>query len=207
MISIRFINPSLFPEFNMGVYQKIRELWKKPKQGLGELWQKRLIQFRREPVTVKIDRPTRLDKARALGYKAKQGIIVVRQRVLRGGHTRPKRWGGRRSRHAGHKLTLRKNYRLISEERAIKKYPNCEVLNSYQVAKDGKHFWYEIILVDKKHPVIAKDKNLGWISKKQHTRRVHRGLTSAGKKVRGLRHKGKGAEKARPSRRANKRLQ
>ncbi len=207
MISIRFINPLRFPELNMGVYQKIRELWKKPKQGLGELWQKRLIQFRREPVTIKVAKPTRLDKARALGYKAKQGVIVVRQRVLRGGHARPKRWGGRRSRHAGHKLTLRKNYKLIAEERANKKYPNCEVLNSYPVAKDGKYYWYEIILVDKKHPAIVKDKNLGWISKKQHTRRVYRGLTSAGSKVRGLRHKGKGAEKARPSRRAKKRLQ
>lgn len=191
----------------MGMYQKIRELWKKPKAGLKENWKQKLMQFRREPVTIRIERPTRIDKARALGYKAKQGILVVRQRVLRGGHTRPKRWGGRRSRHSGQKLTLRKNYKLIAEERASKKYPNCEVLNSYQVAKDGKYFWYEVILVDRKHPAIEKDKNLGWISLKQHKRRVHRGLTSAGKKVRGLRHKGKGAEKARPSRRAKNRLQ
>ena len=191
----------------MGIYQKLREVWKKPKKSLGEAWQQKLMQFRREPVTVKIAKPTRLDKARALGYKAKQGIIVVRQRVLRGGHTRPKRWGGRRSKHSSHKLTLRKNYKLIAEERANKKYVNCEVLNSYQVAKDGKYYWYEIILVDRKHPAIVKDKDLGWISEKQHKRRVYRGLTSAGSKVRGLRHKGKGAEKARPSRRAKNRLQ
>ena len=165
------------------------------------------MQFRREPVTIRIDRPTRLDKARALGYKAKQGIIVVRQRISRGSHIRPKRYGGRRSKRATHRVTLRKNYKLIAEERANKKYPNCEVLNSYPAAKDGKYFWYEVILVDKKHPAIVKDKGLGWISEKQHARRVYRGLTSAGSKVRGLRHKGKGAEKARPSRRAKKRLQ
>jgi large subunit ribosomal protein L15e len=191
----------------MGIYSKIRELWKKPKASLGDVWKQRLMQFRREPVTIRIERPTRLDRARALGYKAKQGVIVVRQRVLRGGHSRPKRWGGRRSKHSGKKLTLRKNYKLIAEERVSKKYPNCEVLNSYQVAKDGKHFWYEVILVDSKHPAIVKDKNLGMISSKQHKRRVHRGLTSAGRKVRGLMHKGKGAEKARPSRRAKNRLQ
>jgi large subunit ribosomal protein L15e len=191
----------------MGIYQKLREVWKKPKKGLGEAWQKKLMQFRREPVTVKIAKPTRIDKARALGYKSKQGVIVVRQRVLRGGHSRPKRWGGRRSKHSTQKLTLRKNYKMIAEERANKKYVNCEVLNSYQVAKDGKYYWYEIILVDRKHPAIAKDKDLGWISKKQHKRWVYRGLTSAGSKVRGLRHKGKGAEKARPSRRAKNRLQ
>ncbi|MBW2974057.1 50S ribosomal protein L15e [Candidatus Woesearchaeota archaeon] len=191
----------------MGIYQKIRGLWKKPKANLGELWKSKLMQFRREPVTVRLERPTKLDKARSLGYKAKQGIFVVRQRISRGSHTRPKRYGGRRSKHAGQRLTLRKNYRFIAEERAVKKYPNCEVLNSYEVAKDGKYYWFEIILVDKKHPAIVKDKNLGWISNKQHTRRVHRGKTSAGRKVRGLRHKGKGAVKARPSRRAKNRLQ
>ena len=189
----------------MGMYQKLRELWKKPKAGLGDLWQKRLMQFRREPATLRIDKPTRLDKARALGYKAKQGIIVVRQRVARGSHYKPKRYGGRRSKRATGRVTLSKNYKMIAEERAGKKYLNCEVLNSYEVAKDGKNYWFEVILVDKKHPAIVKDKDLGWISKRQHTRRVHRGKTSAGRKVRGLRHKGKGAEKLRPSKRAKSR--
>lgn len=186
----------------MGLYQSLRTIWKKPKAELGDLWQKRLVQFRREPATIRIDRPTRLDRARSLGYKAKQGILVVRQRVPRGGHTRPKRFGGRRSKHSTHRMTLGKNYRLIAEERANKKYPNCEVLNSYLAAQDGKNYWFEIILVDKKHPAIVKDKNLGWISEKQHTHRVYRGLTSAGRKVRGLRRKGLGAEKVRPSRHA-----
>ena len=205
--SITFINPSLFSAYKMGVNQRIRMLWKKPKQNMDELWKQRLMQFRQEPATIRIERPTRLDRAKSLGYKAKQGIIVVRQRVLKGGHMRPSIRSGRRSKHATQRLTLRKNYRLIAEERANKKYVNCEALNSYLVAKDGKYFWYEIILIDKNHPAIAKDKNLGWISEKQHTRRVYRGLTSAGHKVRGLRHKGKGAEKARPSRRAKNRLQ
>jgi len=40
------------------------------------------------------------------------------------------------------------------------------------------------------------------IAQKQHHKRVFRGLTSAGKKIRGLRRKGRGAEKVRPSRKA-----
>ena len=36
----------------------------------------------------------------------------------------------------GIKKNLDKNYQLIAEERTSKKYPNCEVLNSYYVAKD-----------------------------------------------------------------------
>lgn len=186
----------------MSVYKYIREAWKKPKHRLGALWQQRLIKWRREPVTVRINRPTRLDRARSLGYKAKPGIIVVRQRVNRGGKQRPKFKGGRRSKHMRRRMVLAKNYQQIAEERANKKFVNCEVLNSYEVAKDGRFYWYEIILVDKSHPAIKSDKNLKWLSEKQHTGRVYRGLTSTARKSRGLRKKGKGAEKIRPSLRA-----
>ena len=187
----------------MSMYKYIREAWKKPKQNLGPLWQQRLIQWRREPVTIRIDRPTRLDKARSLGYKAKQGIFVVRQRVNRGGKMRPKFKGGRRSKAMRRRMVLAKNYQQIAEERANKKYKNCEVLNSYEVAKDGKHYWYEIILVDRDSSVIKSDKNLKWVSEKGHKGRTYRGVTSAGRKSRGLRNKGKGAEKLRPSLRAH----
>ena len=50
------------------------------------------------------------------------------------------------------------NYQWICEQRAARKFPNLEVLNSYYLAKDGKHIWYEIILVDPQHPVIKADK-------------------------------------------------
>jgi large subunit ribosomal protein L15e len=119
---------------------------------------------------------------------------------------KPKPAGGRRPKKYGKRFVLRKNYKLVAEERANKKYPNCEVLNSYFVAKDGNFYWHEVILVDTSSPSIKADKILRWITEKQHTGRVYRGLTSAGRKIRGLRYKGKGAEKARPSRRANKRL-
>jgi len=190
-------------EAKMGTYQHIRELWKHPKQNLGDIWKQRLIDWRKEESSVRVERPTRLDKARSLGYKAKQGFVIVRQRVIRGGRQRPQIRHGRRSKHFGRKKIVNKSYQWISEERAAKKYPNCEVLNSYYVGEDGRHFWYEIILVDKAHPQILADKNLNWISRSKNKRRVFRGLTSAGKRSRGLRNKGKGAEKLRPSRAAN----
>lgn len=188
----------------MGLYQSIRTLWRKPTEEAIAVQKQRLIKWRREPVTLRIDRPTRLDRARSLGYRAKQGIFMIRQRVLRGGHRRPKFWGGRRPKHSGTKMALRKGYRIIAEERASKAYPNCEVLNSYYTGKDGIHFWYEVIMVDRSHPSVAADARLNWIVTKRG--RAHRGLTSAGKKSRALHKKGKGVEKARPSRRANKRL-
>ena len=186
----------------MGFYKYIQEVWKKPKQGLGDLWGQRLIAWRREPVSVRLDRPTRIDRARSLGFKAKPGFIIVRQRVIRGSHKRPRIRKGRRSKHKRQNLVLAKNYQVIAEERASKKYLNCEVLNSYWVAEDGRYKWFEVILLDKSHPAVKSDKELGWINKKQHSNRVGRGLTSAGRKSRGLRIKGKGSEKMRPSHRS-----
>jgi large subunit ribosomal protein L15e len=183
----------------MGVYKYIRNVWKKPKENLGDLWQARLIKWRREPSTVRIERPTRLDRARELGYKAKPGVLVVRQRVLRGGHKREQFKKGRKPRKNSMRMNLDQSYQHICEQRAARRYPNCEVLNSYWVAKDGKNYWFEVILVDKAHPAMLKSKDFKWMAFPQNRRRVFRGLTSAGKKSRGLRNKGKGAEKVRPS--------
>ncbi len=184
----------------MGMYQHIGELWKQPKENLGAMWRQHLIAWRREPATVRLQRPTRLDRARSLGYKAKQGILVVRQRVSAGAHKRPDFDGGRHSKHFRTTMILAKNYQLIAEERANKKFPNCEVLSSYYVAGDSKHYWYEIILLDRAHPSVRADARTAWVSSPSQRGRVFRGRTSAGRKMRGLWHKGTGAEHMRPSR-------
>ena len=80
-----------------------------------------------------------------------------------------------------------------------------EVLNSYWVGEDGKNKFFEVILVDPSAPEIKADKDLNWLGKPSHRRRVYRGKTSSNKKSRGLRHKGIGTEKNRPSLRANER--
>ena len=190
-------------EAKMGMYKHIREIWKNPRENLGEIWQKRILEWKKEEVTVKIENPTRLDKARSLGYKAKQGYVLLRQRVERGGSQRKKPSKGRKSKQYGRRIDVDKSYQSVAEERAARKYPNCEVLNSYYVGEDGAYFWYEIILVDKLHPQILADSRINWIASPKSTRRVFRGLTSAARKSRGLRNKGKGAEKLRPSRTAN----
>ena len=190
----------------MGIAKYIRQAWKQPRKNLGSLYQERLILWRKQPATVTIKHPTRIDRARALGYKAKQGIIIARQRIPKGGYKREEPVArGRKPKNLRFFKVVGKNMQWIAEERAIKKYPNMEVLNSYHVAEDGKYKWYEVIMVDKNHPAVKKDDHLRWLKQKQHNRRVFRGLTSAGKKARGLRKKGKGAEKIRPSLQANKR--
>jgi large subunit ribosomal protein L15e len=119
------------------------------------------ILWRKEPVLHKIPRPSRLDRARNLGYKAKQGVIVVRARVGRGGMRRTRPVSGRRPKHIGavhikQGISMRK----VAERRVNEKFPNMEVLGSYYLHKDGRYQWYEVILSDPAHPRIYKDKEM-----------------------------------------------
>lgn len=186
-------------------YGYIRDAWKNPDETyVKDLRWERLQEWREQGSIVKIRRPTRIDRARSLGYKAKQGIIVVRAKVRRGSRRNPRYVRGRRSHNMGkNKTTAGKSIQRIAEERASRKYPNMEVLNSYWVGEDGKAKWYEVILVDPSHPVIKSDNNLNWICNSSQKRRAFRGKTSAGLKGRGMGKRGTGTEKNRPSIRSN----
>ncbi len=188
----------------MGYYKYLKKLWKQPKENFGrEVWRDFLVELRRQPAIFRVEKPTRIDRARNLGYKAKQGFIVVRSRVTKGLRKIPEQKGGRRPKRYAHYRTSRKSAQVRAEEHVARKYPNCEVLNSYWIAEDGIYKWYEVILVDKDHPAIKTDKNVSWLAKPKSKRRVFRGLTSAGRKSRGLVRGGrKGTIKRRPSKRS-----
>ena len=49
----------------------------------------RTWEYRNLPVVHRVNKPSRPDKARRLGYKAKDGYVVYRVRVRRGGRKRP----------------------------------------------------------------------------------------------------------------------
>ncbi|HQA79202.1 MAG TPA: 50S ribosomal protein L15e [Methanoregulaceae archaeon] len=183
------------------MYAYVREAWKKPAEtGVKELQWQRMQEWRREESVVRLEHPTRIDRARNLGYKAKQGIAVVRVRIRRGGRRKPRYVRARRSARMGvNRMTAGKSLQRIAEERASVKYPNMEVLNSYWVGQDGKQKWFEVILVDGHHPSIRADRNLAWLNNPVHRGRAERGKTSAGRKGRGMMHRGKGTEKTRPS--------
>ena len=117
--------------------------------------------WRNEPTINRIEHPSRLDRARRLGYKAKQGIIVVRTRVGRGGMRKQRPVSGRRPKHLGVvRIKQSESMQKVAERRVNEKYPNTEVLGSYYLHKDGKNIWYEIILADPSHPSISKDKEM-----------------------------------------------
>jgi large subunit ribosomal protein L15e len=155
----------------------------------------RLQDWREEGAIERVEHPTRLDRARSLGYKAKQGVVVARVRVRKGGARKSRFKAGRRSKRQGvRRLGRNKNLQRVAEERASRKYTNLRVLNSYPVGQDGSQKWFEVILLDPAHPAIENDDDLNWICDDSHRGRAFRGLTSAGKRNRNVDQRGKGSE-------------
>ena len=121
----------------------------------------RAVVWRNENAVTRVEKPSRIARARILGYKAKQGIIVVRMRVGTGGMRKQRPRGGRRPKHLGvTKIKADVSMKQVSERRVLERYPNMKLLGSYFLYKDGMHYWFEIILADPSHPRIAKDKEI-----------------------------------------------
>ncbi len=142
------------------MYSEIGRTWQAIfREKSGDILQ-RAIQLRREPAVVRVERPMRLDRARMLGYKAKQGVAVVRIRVARGGMRRKRPRSGRRPKHLGVvRIKSSVSTQLVAERRVGEKYPNMKVLGSYPVWTDGRNAWYECVLIDPLQPSIKNDYN------------------------------------------------
>jgi len=161
-------------------YKYFQDAWSKPKESyVKDLMQQRVLDWRKEPSVARIDKPTRPDRARKLGYKAKIGYVVARVRVRRSGFRKPRPSSGRRPKRMGvEKIKLGKSLGLIAEERAARRFPNLEVLNSYWVWEDGIYKWFEVLMVNRTLlPELKIAKGEG---------KAFRGLTNAGRKARGL---------------------
>lgn len=120
----------------------------------------RAVELRKQPAMLRVDRPWRLDRARALGYKAKEGVVVIRMRVSRGGMRRKRPTSGRRPKHMGVlKIKSAVSSQSVAERRALQRHPNLRLLGSYLVWQDGIHAWFECILVNPMHPAVKSDYN------------------------------------------------
>jgi len=183
-----------------GMYYYINKAWRKPDI---KTLRERMIGWRASDVFTKVDKPLRLDRARALGYKDKKGFVIIRVRLQRGGHKKIRPNRGRKGSRMTARKTLKMSYKWIAEQRVARKYTNLEVLNSYEIGKDGIYYFFEVIAVDPDKPEIQNDKTINWICKPGNRGRVFRGLTSAGKKSRGLRRRHP-TNKSRPSVRSGK---
>lgn len=174
----------------MGAYKYLEELYRKKQSDvLRFIMRIRCWEFRQLNVIHRASRPSRPDKARRLGYKAKQGFVIYRIRIRRGGRKRQVRKGqvcGKPASQGVNSLKPTRNLQAIAEERVGRRCKNLRVLNSYWVSQDAVYKYYEVILVDAAHKAIRRDPRINWICKPTMKHRENRGLTSAGRKSRGL---------------------
>jgi large subunit ribosomal protein L15e len=108
-----------------------------------------LNELANRPAIYRVKGPTRLFRAHALGYKAKQGYFVVRVRVAKGLFRRERPNHARHPSKAGIFYALDISKQQIAEQRVAKKYPNAEVLGSYYLVENGEYKWFEVILKDR----------------------------------------------------------
>jgi len=130
------------------------------KDNSAELREKAIL-WRKQNAIIRIAKPSRISRARRLGYKAKQGIVVVRMRVGTGGMRKQRPRGGRRPKHLGvTRIKAAVSMKQVAERRVLERHRNMKLLGSYFLYKDGMHYWFEVILADPSHKRIAKDKEI-----------------------------------------------
>ncbi len=157
----------------MGAYKYITETFQQEYKERDDTYKQRIIEWRGRPAIERIERPTNLARARRLGYKAKQGYVVVRVRIEKGRRTRRKPMGGRKPKNNYLFVQPGLSHRAMAEQRANRKYRNLEVLNSYWIGEDGNYKYFEIILADPSKSTVDTTAVL-------RRGRAFRGLTSAG---------------------------
>merc|ERR550537_2093845 len=131
----------------------------------------RTWELRQLPAIHRASRPTRPDKARRLGYKAKQGICIYRVKVKRGGRKRKVAKGicyGKPSTSGVRKIKATRNLKSVAEERVGRKLGSLRILNSYWVTQDAVNKWYECVMVDPMHKAIRNDPKINWICNATH---------------------------------------
>jgi large subunit ribosomal protein L15e len=179
------------------MYKRMKQTIASEYKTRSDVYKARIIKWNTEPTITKVEHPTNIARARELGYKAKEGVIIVRVSTKGGSRKRKHAAGGRKNSKSGRYFTRSKSSQVIAEERAARKYMNFEVLNSYFVGSAGSKKFYEIILLDRNHNSIKADGEFGRIV--SQNRRAFRGMTSAGRKHRGMSRKRFGSHKIRPS--------
>lgn len=168
------------------MYSLIQKTFQKEYAERSPEYRQRLAKWREEGTVVRVERPLNIARARTLGYKAKEGYIVARVKVGRGSRKRPHPWGGRKPGKNYAYTAPGKSLQAMAEEKAATRFRNLEVVNSYFVGSDGQLKYFEIIMADVEKLGLPLGKG-----------RAFRGLTSIGKRHRGLRSRGFGAEKVR----------
>merc|ERR1712045_233983 len=175
----------------MGAYKYMTEMYRKKQSDvLRYLLRVRCWQYRQLTKVHRCPRSTRPDKARRLGYKNKQGFVIYRIAMRRGGRKRPVAkgcpYGKPKTSGAVTQLKPVRNLQSIAEERVGRRVQGLRVLSSYWVGQDSTYKYFEVIMIDPFHKAIRRDAKINWMCRPVMKHRELRGLTGAGKSSRGL---------------------
>ena len=175
----------------MGAYKYVQELWRKKQSDVMKfLLRLRCWEYRQLHTVHRCPRPTRPEKARRLGYKNKQGFVIYRLRLRCGNRKKKAPKGavyGKPCNQGVNQLKPTRNHQAIAESRLGRRVAkSLRILGSYWVGSDSTFKFYEIICIDPMHKAIRRDPKINWIVAPTHKHREQRGLTSAGRKHRGL---------------------
>merc|ERR1712002_1001996 len=175
----------------MGAYKYMTELYRKKQSDVMRyLLRVRCWQYRQLTKVHRCPASTRPDRARRLGYKNKQGYVVYRICMRRGGRKRPVAkgcpYGKPKTSGAVKQQKPERNLQSIAEERVGRRLKGLRVLNSYWVGQDSTYKYFEVIMIDTHHKAITRDPKINWMCRPVMKHRELRGLTAAGKSSRGL---------------------
>lgn len=179
------------------MYKHIKGTFQSEYKQRSDEYKSRIIKWNSEPPITRVSKPTNVARARELGYRAKEGIALARVVVKGGTRKRKQAGGGRKPSKSGRYFAFTKSSQSIAEERAARKFTNFEVLNSYFVGAAGSRKFFEVILLDKNNPSILSDPKYAGVASQQG--RAYRGLTSSGRRHRGIIRKRFGSHSMRPS--------
>ncbi|KAL7646807.1 UNVERIFIED_CONTAM: hypothetical protein RMT77_002062 [Armadillidium vulgare] len=190
----------------MGAYKYMQEIYRKKQSDVMRyILRLRAWQYRHLNTLHRAPRSTRPEKARRLGYRAKQGYLIYRIRIRRGGRKRPVPKGctyGKPKSHGVNQLKPTRNLQSLAEERCGRRLGGLRLLNSYWVAQDSTYKYYECVLIDPARITIRRDPSVNWVCSAKHKHRELRGKTSKGRKHRGLGRGSKYSQTTGGSRRA-----
>lgn len=105
-----------------------------------------LLNAENGPIMRRVDGPTKLARAKMLGYHAKPGYAVVRIRVAKGSFRRPRPMHARRPSKTGIYFNLANNKQRVAELRAARAHSNMDIVGSYFLIENGQYKWFEVIM-------------------------------------------------------------
>lgn len=168
----------------MSSYKHIKQTMITEYKERPQLYRSKITAWSAAGTVERVERPTNLARARTLGYKAKEGVVLVRVGVNKGKSKRKTSSGGRKPSKSGRYFSRAKSSQAIAEERAARKFSNCEVLNSYFIGESGIKSFYEVIMLDRASKRVQGDPSYSRVIGRKN--RAYSGLTASGRRHRGI---------------------